>query len=276
MAQPSTAGSSGRPVPGTPGGTSARWLLRRPSQDAPARIFCFPYAGVGASMYVAWPARVGPAEICLLQLPGRENRLREPHYGDYESLADDLVEHLLPHLDRPFAFFGHCSGALPGYATTLRLMDAGLPTPATLFVSSEVAPHQGPYSRFLAMTDEQLRLELAELVQTMGGTPDPDLIALGVGVLRADVEANRRFRLAEPVVVPSRITAIGWRDDYEITAGQMDGWADCARPDRFRQVTLPGSHYAFLSAPQTLLAELAADMALAVADPAGDVTGVRA
>ena len=185
-------------------------------------------------MYVGWPAEAGPAEICLVQLPGRENRLREPHFGDYESLADELVEHLLPYLDRPFAFFGHCSGALPGYAMTLRLMRAGLPVPSTLFVSSQVAPHHGPYSRFLAMTDDELRVELAELIQAMGGTVDPDLIALGLAVLRADVEATRRYRPVEPIV-------------------------------------LPGSHYSFLSAPGALLEQLAADLALAVAGGSGQV-----
>ena len=33
-------------------------------------------------------------EICLIQLPGRENRVREPHYGTYEELAVQLAESL--------------------------------------------------------------------------------------------------------------------------------------------------------------------------------------
>jgi surfactin synthase thioesterase subunit len=224
-------------------------------------------------MYAGWPPQAGPAEICLLQPPGRENRLREPHYGDYESLADDLVEHLLPYLDRPFAFFGHCSGALPGYAMTLRLMQAGLPVPSTLFVSSQVAPHHGPYSRFLSMTDDELSVELGGLVRALGGVPDPDLLALGLRVFRADVEATRRYRLSEPVVVPSRLTVIGWSEDREVSAERMTGWSECARPDRVRQVLLAGSHYTFLSAPGYLLEELAADMALAVAGAAGSGEG---
>lgn len=260
MSQASTTQSSvrlGRREP-------TRWLLRQPDEDAAARIFCFPYAGVGASMYAGWPAQVGPAEICLLQLPGRENRLREPHYGNYQALADQLVEQLLPYLDRPFGFFGHCSGAMPGYATALRLVEAGLPTPATLFVSSQVAPQHGPYSRFLSMTDDELRVELAGLVAALGGIPDPDLLELGLAVLRSDVEAYRQYRVAEPVVLPGRITAIGWSDDHEVSLGQLAGWADCAAPERFRQVVLPGAHYSFLAAPGQLLRELAADMQLAV------------
>jgi surfactin synthase thioesterase subunit len=248
-----------------------RWLLRQPDEEAAALIFCFPYAGVGASMYASWPANVGPAEICLLQLPGRENRLREPHYGNYQALADQLVEQLLPYLDRPFGFFGHCSGAMPGYATAMRLMVNGLPAPATLFVSSQAAPQHGPRSRFLSMTNDELRVELAGLVTALGGIPDPDLLTLGLGVLRSDVEAYRQYLVSEPVVLPSRITAIGWSDDPEVTHEQLAGWADCAAPERFRHVVLPGGHYSFLSAPQALLRELAADMQLAVttAEPGG-------
>lgn len=246
-----------------------RWLLRRPSEDSAARIFCFPYAGVGASMYGGWPTHAGPAEICLLQPPGRENRMREPHYGDYESLADDLVEQLLPYLDRPFAFFGHCSGALPGYETTLRLMQAGLPVPSTLFVSSQVAPQDGPYSRFLTMTDDQLQQELADLVRLLGGVPDPDLIELGVGVLRADVEATRRYLVSEPTVLPCQVTVIGWQEDHDVPEAQLAGWSACAPAGRLRQVVLPGSHYSFLSAPRVLVDELAADMTAAVAERSG-------
>jgi surfactin synthase thioesterase subunit len=248
-----------------------RWLLRQPEEEAAARIFCFPYAGVGASMYASWPATVGGAAICLLQLPGRENRLREPHFGSYQALADQLVEQLLPYLDRPFGFFGHCSGALPSYLTALRLAQAGLPTPETLFVSALVAPHHGPHSRFLSMVDDELRIELAGLTRATGGTPDPDLIELSLPVLRADVEAYRGYLQAEPVVLPSRITAIGWSDDPELTPGQLADWAECAAPERFRQVVLPGTHYSFLSAPQALLTELAADMevAMTTAEPEG-------
>lgn len=249
-------GADGRRVP-------PRWLLRKPSGDAPARIFCFPYAGCGASMYRSWPNRIGPAEVCLLQPPGRETRLREPHYGTYEALAEDLAEFLRPYLDRPFAFFGHCSGALPGFETARQLARRGLPGPARLFVSSEVAPHDGPYGRFLSMTDDELAPELEALVAAMGGQLHPALLKLSLGVLRADVEANKRYRYAEPVRIPAAITAIGWRDDDVVGAELMDGWRRYTNDLRF--VLLDGAHYSFLHAPEALLAEIAADMERAAA-----------
>lgn len=120
--------------------TRRPWLLRKPTADSTYRLFLLPYSGVGASMYARWPARLGPAEVCLVQPPGRENRFREPHYGRYEDYAAALVDDIRPLLDRPFAFFGHCSSALAGFATALHLQRLGLPVPDRLFVSSEVAP----------------------------------------------------------------------------------------------------------------------------------------
>ncbi|WP_242580806.1 thioesterase domain-containing protein [Streptomyces sp. MST-110588] len=115
---------------------------------------------MGASMFNAWPRRFGDVEVCSIQLPGRENRMREPHYGSYQRLAQDLVEPLLPYLDRPFAFFGHCAGSLPAFETARLLVRRGLPVPTRLFVSAQVAPHHCPHDRFLTMTDDELRAEL--------------------------------------------------------------------------------------------------------------------
>ncbi|MFG2926714.1 thioesterase II family protein [Streptomyces sp. NPDC048305] len=76
------------------------------------RIFCLPFSGSGASAFSAWPAAIDDAEICPVQFPSRANRLGHPHYGTYENLAVGLAEALEPLLDRPFALFGHCAGAL--------------------------------------------------------------------------------------------------------------------------------------------------------------------
>lgn len=236
------------------------WLLRPPKSDAPTRLFCFPYAGMGASMYHRWPRHVGVAEVCLIQLPGRENRLRDPHYGTYEALAGPLAEGLLPLLDRPFGFFGHCTGVMPGFVTTLHLIRQGLPTPDRLFISSQVAPHDGPSSRFLRMTDAELAEELAGLMRTMGAEPHPALIEMSLGVLRADVEADRAYRLPEPVRLPSAVHAIAWDADREIRAGQMGGWREYAEPGRFEETVLPGEHYDFLAGHASLLDVLADGM----------------
>ncbi|MDG4765804.1 thioesterase domain-containing protein [Solwaraspora sp. WMMD406] len=234
------------------------WLLRRPDRAAGSYLFCLPYSGVGASMYARWPRHIGPAQICPVQPPARENRIAEPHYGTYEALAESLAADLLPWLDRPYALFGHCSSALACYATALHLHRSGARPPVRLFVSSQVAPHDGPHGRFLTMTDGELAEELASLVRAMGGEPNAAYLDMWLDVLRADVAANRRYRLERPRRLPVAITVIGWSDDREVPTDLMDGWSSYS--DQVRYVTLSGGHHSFLSAPLALRGELAADL----------------
>jgi surfactin synthase thioesterase subunit len=214
-------------------------------------------------MYRRWPARLGRVEICPLQLPGRENRVRQAHYGTYEALAEQLAEALPPYLDRPYGFFGHCGGVLPGFETALALVERGQPAPAHFFVSSQVAPHEGPYGRFLRLSRAELGAEIRGLLRaTSGGEPMPELIELYLEVLIADVEANKRYRKPAPVRLPCPITVVGWTGDAEVSPGLMGGWSACGEA---RFLLLEGDHYAFLGPPEPLLVELRRDMERAVA-----------
>lgn len=234
-----------------------KWLIREPSSDARARLFCIPYSGCGASMYRAWPRYFEHIEVCPVQLPGRENRMREPAYGTYEEMADGLVEGLLPYLDRPFGFFGHCGSALAAVEATIRLAERGAPLPARLFLSSQVAPHDPPFGRLLGMTDAQLREELHQLLVGLGTNPPADLIDLAHEILLIDMEATRKYRFDAPKKLPTPITAIGWTKDIDVPAPLITGWSEYA-PTTFE--LLDGVHYAFLEAPAELQDVLRRDL----------------
>jgi surfactin synthase thioesterase subunit len=210
-------------------------------------------------MYRQWPGRLGGLEICAIQLPGRENRLRERPHETYQALAADVIEAIEPFLDRPFGFFGHCGSALSGYEIAAQLTRRGGPTPTCVFVSSEVAPQDGPYGSFLAMDDRELAGQVRRLFRQMGREPQDDLVELCLSVMRADVDANARYRMPEPLRLPCRVSAIGWKDDVDIKADQMTGWRECGQTV-FR--LLNGSHFTFLQAPADLRAVLLADMGL--------------
>ncbi len=226
-----------------------RWFLRQPEPNAQARLFCLPYSGCGASLYRHWPRTMAGVDVCAVQLPGRENRLSEPAYATYEMLADDLAEVLRPYTGRPYGLFGHCSSALAAYETAARMVQRGYAPPTRLFVSSEVAPQDGPYGRFLEMSDRELADELNDLLVGMGRTPSPDLVELTLGVLRADVEVNKRYRVPLPYRLPGPITAIGWTGDTGIEHFAMGGWAACGETTFD---LLEGDHYRFIDAPPEL------------------------
>lgn len=62
--------------------------VSRPLPRANPRLclFCFPYAGGGASVYARW-AKTYPetVEVCPIQLPGRENRLRDQLISKFDD-----------------------------------------------------------------------------------------------------------------------------------------------------------------------------------------------
>ena len=97
------------------------------------RLFCFPYAGGGASFFRAWPERLPPdIEVCAIQLPGREDRLTETPFDRLSSLIDALADVLYPYLDFPFAFFGHSLGSLISFELTRWLRRQKAPCPITV------------------------------------------------------------------------------------------------------------------------------------------------
>lgn len=236
----------------TPGSatTASPWFVRPRSAAPRARIFCFPYSGSGASAFSAWPATIAGAEICPLQFPGRENRLAEPHYGTYENLAADLIGPLEPLLDPPFAFFGHCSGALPALETAVRLAERGLPQPDCLVVSGQAAPHEDAGDRMLTMTEPELRAELESVVRGRGIEPRPDMIDVGLAVLLRDLAAARAYRRAEPVVLRCPVLVLHWRDDPGVSLEQLQGWRHYA--DRVDIRSVGGGHHDFMNAPGEL------------------------
>lgn len=237
----------------TTGSTTAAaspWFVRPPSTDHAARLFCFPFAGSGASAFSAWPTAVDGVEICPLQFPGRENRLGHPHYGTYEQLATDLVDQLTPLLDRPFTFFAHCAGAMPAYETVLRLAEAGLPVPERLVVSAQPAPHDAQSDPMLGMSEDELGAEVEAFIRGRGIEPRPDMVALGLMVLVRDHAAAQRYRRTEPAAVPCPVDVLHWSRDTEVTLDALQGWRRYADPVSFH--VLEGGRYDFMDAPQAL------------------------
>ena len=130
---------------------ASSWILRfDPKPQAELRLFCFPYAGVGASCYRAWPALL-PAEVelCAVQPPGREGRLREPAFRSIHELAEAAAAALEPYFDRPYAFFGHSMGALVAFELARQLRSGGRTGPRWLFASGR-RPGTLPFSRTTA------------------------------------------------------------------------------------------------------------------------------
>ena len=123
---------------------SSPWLIfdeTRKDDNAKMRLFCFHYAGAGASTFQNWIRSMPDAvELVGIQLPGREKRFYEPLISDIQQITTALAKELIPFLDKPFAFFGHSIGALISFDLARVLRKQGMTQPELLIVSGRNAP----------------------------------------------------------------------------------------------------------------------------------------
>ncbi|MFF7790881.1 alpha/beta fold hydrolase [Streptomyces sp. NPDC007991] len=241
------------------------WFVRYSAADAPVvRLFCFPYAGGGGSVFRTWseglPAGV---ELWAAQLPGRESRVGEPALRQLDPLVESLYEAVLPRLDLPYAFFGHSMGALVAFELTRRLRLAGAPQPSRLLLAAFRAPQlPNPNIRIHHMPDEVLKTVLRK-----EGTPpevldNRELMRALLPMLRADFELCDTYRYRDELPLPMPLSVFGGDQDVRVSRSDLDMWRSQAGGP-FRLVMLPGSHFFLHSSQDLLLAELSRELGAA-------------
>lgn len=240
------------------------WLAGRvPSPAARIRVFCFPYAGLGSSVFRPWIGALGnEVDFCPVQLPGRETREEEAPFRRMDSLADATAAALAPHLGLPFAFFGHSLGAVLAFELARRFR--GHAAFQRLFVSARRAPHLAdgalpishlPQARFVDEVQRRYRgipqavLECPELVERL------------LPRLRADFELleTYTFRPADPLPCP--ISVFGGSRDTTVSGADLGAWrAHTAASIRVR--TVDGPHLFLQERRLELVDAVAEDLAV--------------
>lgn len=245
--------------------TTNRWLLQRETCAIPhARLFCFPHAGVGPSAYRLWHGALpAEAEICIVQLPGREGRFREPAFTDMAALVDALTTALSAHLELPYVFFGHSMGALLAAEVARKFAAQGLPTPTHLVVSGRRALHlHDPSPRLSGLSDEEF---IVEIGRRYGGIPAPiladrEMLALLLPGLRADIAALESYVHGSQPRLSCPITVMGGTRDPGVPVADLEGWQELTS-GTVRVRTFPGDHF-YLNAHR---AEVIGEVATALA-----------
>lgn len=131
------------------------WLVfPRPNPSAATRLFCFHYAGGGAATFRPWADTLDPSiELVAVDPPGRGARVDEAPLRTLDAFMAELIPRAAPYLDRPFALFGHCLGALTALEAARRFVPLTRAPLAHLFVSGARPPHllarEGPFEEQL-------------------------------------------------------------------------------------------------------------------------------
>jgi medium-chain acyl-[acyl-carrier-protein] hydrolase len=237
--------------------TDNPWLLRMSKSATPfLKLVCFPFAGSSASVFRPWIDRL-PAEVEILavQLPGRENRLRERCVRDMDEIIQQLEREIGALLTSPFVFFGHSLGSLIAYELMQQLKARGQGLPELFFASGAPAPHTCITTEHpRTLTQDQILRDL----RTISGThasllDDAELIALVLPMLQADFELYANYRYQERAPLQSPIVAIRGADDTYITQQRQMEWK--RHTDRqFTFRTIPGPHHFMVDSAEALLA----------------------
>jgi len=241
-----------------------RWFVRpEPRPHAEARLFCLPYAGSGAAVYRPWLAQL-PAtlELQIIQLPGRESRLREQPYAHMDALIGVLAPALEGRLDRPYMLFGHSMGALVAFELARAMRRRGAPPPACLAVSGRRAPQlPDPEPALHQLPDGQF---VGAMVRRYNAIPrvileDAELLGLFLPTLRADLALIETYAYTPEPPLDCPIAAFGGRDDTRASLADLEAWqAQSARPIGARQ--LPGGHFYLQGERANLVAAIVATL----------------
>jgi surfactin synthase thioesterase subunit/glycosyltransferase involved in cell wall biosynthesis len=238
------------------------------SADARLRLFCFPYAGGGTSVFRNWQKHM-PEGVSVIPArpPGRESRTHEQPIDRISEMADSVLEAVRPHLDKPFAFFGHSMGAMISFELARALRRHKFPMPAALFVAGARAPQfRRDHVPSPVPADEEFLREIRELE----GAPrevleNDELLKYLLPALKADSVLGQMYVYHDEPPLDIPIHAYVGSDDPRLPRDVIEPW-QLQTTATFTSRDFPGTHFFIHTAEEQFLNALAEGVAGLVAE----------
>ena len=193
-------------------------------------IIALPFAGGCTNSYLTLKrCTPAPFEWKSIEIPGRGSRMNELAIPDIDSICDDIFDQILSITkSTKYLFFGHGMGAILGYELTRRIQNLGLPLPACLYFTGQVAPSVINNKKVSRYDKKYFWQE----IRSLGGISDAlfedkELIDFFEPTIRADYWAVDDYtyvpsqeRLEIPIFIRTG------KFDSRITAGKVDMWQE--------------------------------------------------
>ena len=230
------------------------WILTHPgNSQARLNLVCLPYAGGGPQLFNTWQQSLPDLQVCMVQYPGRGSRIAEPAFTNCTELVDAFIPHLLPFVNKPFAFFGHSMGAIIAFEVARRLQQRGL-KPARLFFSGRRAP-QIPAREppTYDLPDAEFTAELRRL----NGTPTevlehPELMQLMLQIIRADFTVTQTYTYQPGPRLNCPFSVFGGLQDVDVTSHDLEAWCELTTCGCSLRM-FDGDHFFIQTAPAAVL-----------------------
>lgn len=224
-----------------------KWFTPISTLEETCILFCFPYAGGGATTYYSWKKYFKNTNIslCPVRLPGRESRLSELPYRRMSHLIEDLTEVIHPYIQQPFAFFGHSMGALISYELTKSIYERYQVLPNHLFLSARYSPHlrKTPTNKYLLPDNE-----LLEEIRKLGGTKEEilknrGLVEMILPIIRSDFELIETYEYISSDPLSVNTTILGSIKDELVNIEELLAWKKLFTGSTFSVRLFEGNHF---------------------------------
>lgn len=207
------------------------------------RLFCFPYAGGGASVFRLWQEKLGDdIHVYPAHYPGHEERIMEKPVKDMNTLVTSLFEEMNKGIQHPFVLFGHSAGSRVAYELAVQFEEAKQKNLRGIIVSGGLAPNRREVNPIYQLAEENFFNSLSQY----GRTPrelfeNKDLWAIFGPVLRADFTLADTYQDEKYRKIHVPVLALRGTKDPEISKADLQEWKHYTTAE-FRHKDIEGEH----------------------------------
>lgn len=208
------------------------------------RLFCFPYAGGGASVFRKWQNDFDGIEVYPVQYPGRENRIMENSISDMNVLVSNIYDELKEIIEEcPFMMFGHSLGTKVVYELAIKIHKEKKIWPKGIIVSAGKAPDLKEENPISHLEDEQF---IKELVRRYSSIPpeiaaNKELMNVFLPMLRADFIMDEKYTNTKKYKLGCPVMGLMGIYDPEMTLDELNRWKEFTE-GKFYYKCIKGKH----------------------------------
>lgn len=226
---------------------SQAWIKLTNGNNGPLTIFCFPYAGGTAQVFLGFaPLFPVNVNVYALELPGRGRRFCDDLLGTIDEMVAEASRDIqfLMKDNTEIVFFGHSLGGLLAFETARELRRKGQPLPRNMFISAVRAPHL-PH-RDETVHDLPYDAFVKKIIE-LDGTPEEilaneEMLELMVPILQKDFQAYETYQYKVDDPLPCPITVLGGAHDRVVNPEHLENW-DQHTSAAFTSHLFDGGHF---------------------------------
>ncbi len=235
---------------------SSRWIKYKDVREgADINLICLPHAGGSAAFFKEWGDSFSDnINILPVQMPGRENRIRESMPDSIQELAEIFVRENSELFSKGFALFGHSLGSVIGLEVAYAAKEICKREPQGLFVSGTQSPFNKKRSS-LGITDKEISDSLVYLEGTTNSLLKSSMfMEYFMPIIKRDLNLYQNYEWNHTDILDCPMYAFGGNRDTHTSIGELGTWRQNSR-GYLGESVFEGGHF-YLTEHKSEIAEI--------------------